>query len=94
MKLYADTVEQQASNKLYALRKSLDVLARILPWRCGNCEGTAVSCPACEGRGFLYPPMPDWFEAHFFPDTGQAEEAWQFHLETVWRAMGITEDTP
>ena len=90
--LFADDVALMASNKLYALRRALTSLARILPTRCVCFEAHSyrespslcISCP--NGLGFEYPPMPEWWGGPF-----DGQHAWEGSCEDMWRAMGILE---
>ena len=100
--LFAEDVERQASNKLYALRKSLDSLALILPRRCSGChkckpneawgQPTSINYQNCDGRGWLYPDPPDipYYAAWKQDEASMA--LWRRTLEHVWRAMGITDE--
>ena len=77
----------------------LEALRRILPTRCpekvptldagrrqAQVSGSERACPDCDGRGFLYPPMPEWWGGPF-----DGQHAWEGSCEDMWRAMGILE---
>ena len=52
------------------------------------CNDTDLAwCGACSGNGWSYPDMPDWFS-----NDGGQRTYWKHTLNTVWRAMGITDD--
>ncbi len=78
------------------------VLDRVLPLRCPNIEDAdhdRLGCFDCDGRGFLYPDQPDWFDDTWNnlqydggPPTMAPSDLWPELCEQVWRHMGILED--
>jgi len=82
---------------------AIDAVMRILPRRCpgeevvghkaGHDECASrigcPGCPICDGRGWLYPDMPDFMIDAILPQA--AYNDWHDLSETVWRAMGILE---
>ena len=83
-------------------REALRVLKPILPKRCGRCLGegrsmeateefgpeTLERCDTCEGRGWLYPDMPDWWAEDWNPP----DLMWRRQCTYTWRVLGILED--
>ena len=65
-----------------------------------NADGPQVSCgvyhletvdhDTCEGRGWLFPDMPDWW---YEPADCERETPWKAFCKDMWRAMGIWEGT-
>jgi hypothetical protein len=60
----------------------------------GKCEYNTPD-PTCEGRGFFYPDMPDWWDKEPYTSWGSQhtnwQEAWEGMCDDTWRAMGVTE---
>ena len=72
---------------------------RILPLRCPHHdpEGHSTRGHVHERPGYLYPPMPDWWDANMPKRLRQSKLAnrqrtWQTHCWKSWRAMGILEE--
>ncbi len=66
-----------------------------------NADGFEISCLVlhwvgadhniCDGRGFLYPDPPDWWERS---SSGRVWiRQWEQHCTISWQAMGILEDS-
>ena len=73
-------------------------LARILPVPCSHHdeEGHPTRGHVHERPGYLYPPMPGWWDADVPKRLRQSKLAnrqrrWQTHCWKTWRAMGILE---
>ena len=100
MKLYADHIENASVEKA-AYAAGLDALARVLPRRCPGfkhlngewylCQANdgASPCGGCDGRGFLYPEAPDWWD--MIEHDGDLLNNWERHCARTWQAMGITD---
>ncbi len=66
-----------------------------------NADGFEISCLVlhwvgadhniCDGRGWLYPDPPDWWDVWSSYDETLVDDTWQQHLRFVYRAMGILE---
>lgn len=83
-----------------------EALRRVLPRRCpshpnltttGDWAVGMVCSDGCEGQGFLFPEMPDWWEKRWADSLGQMEDAtlqglWEAHCVDTWRAMKVVED--
>ena len=105
--LYADDIDPTVARGGIPVRP-YKFLMPILPRRCDNCgargkglDGHVVrDCDICDGRGYLYPETPEWWDwdwdgmAHMgnhFYRASAIEDTWQLHLQGMWRAMGIAE---
>ena len=79
----------------YVVAQHVDRFERILPTRCPDFfedihYGMGDDCE-CEGRGWSYPDMPDWW---YEPAEWERETPWKAFCKDMWRTMGILEDTP
>ncbi len=90
-----DMVPTDIDKPMMAHGKALIGLSNILPTRCDGINGEHIAYPfpcSCDGVGWLYPDMPDDFEAEkaitprFEVPRGEA------HCRETWRAMGILEE--
>ena len=73
--------------------EAIEAIVRILPVRCpAHVEtsgdygaGFEIACEDCDGRGFGFPDMPDWWGV--LVDGFGAEGKWHRHCEDTWRVM-------
>ncbi len=57
----------------------------------GEPSTEVVECHDCDGRGWLYPDLPDDWDDWGTPNYVE-EPDWEFFCLTAWRTMGILED--
>jgi len=107
--LYADDILGVREGERRPWEDELEILARVLPLRCPcDTQPTSIKPPVdCDGRGWLYPDPPDWWEDLIMNDEflrreyteerrrdmlDTMTEEWHKQLRNVWRAMGILEE--